>query len=132
MRAVQAATATVQAYSKAINAGDVDTIMELFAKDAVLLPEGRPTAVGSKAVGDTYKRTSGFQRIWPRHVFHVDEAVQTWDDWVFIRTQTVGMFFSNPTQQTAPGESMWVRCLCAEGNHAFHFARYAYNTVPGK
>jgi uncharacterized protein (TIGR02246 family) len=48
--AVAAIHAVDQAWVKAYNSGDVDTVVSLYAEDAVLLPPGAPQAIGRGAI----------------------------------------------------------------------------------
>ena len=47
--------AASEAWDSAFNAGDVDRLMERYARDAVSMPPGRPALVGREAIAADFK-----------------------------------------------------------------------------
>ena len=66
---------TISAYEKALNNKDIDRVLQLFSKDAVLVLQGAPTSVGSAAVKKVY--VSLFESLDFNLKFHIEEIVQT-------------------------------------------------------
>ena len=60
-------------YEKALNASDVDAVIELYAADGVFMPASAPTAVGIESVRAAYEYV--FSTIKLNITFNVEEIV---------------------------------------------------------
>ncbi len=60
-------------YERALNASDVDAVLELYADDGVFMPSSAPTAVGIESVRASYEHV--FTMIKLNIAFTVEEIV---------------------------------------------------------
>lgn len=66
----------------AFNSTDVDSLVGLYAGDAILMPEGEPIVAGSDAIRAWFE--DSFARAVTRQTIHNDEIVVT-GDWAYMR-----------------------------------------------
>ena len=114
---------TISAYEKALNNKDIDRVLQLFSKDAVLVLQGAPTSIGSAAVKKVY--VSLFESLDFNLKFHIEEIVQISEEWAFVRTTTSGSTHirSNNSDIQSNGHELFI--LKKEGDGNWKIARYA-------
>ncbi len=74
-------------YETALNASDVDAVLELYAPDGVFMPSSGPTAEGADQVRATYEFV--FSTIQLAIRFSIDE-IEVYGDLAFARTGSKG------------------------------------------
>ena len=80
-------TAVLDRYEAALNASDVDAVLELYAPDGVFMPSSGPTAEGADQVRATYEFV--FSTIQLAIRFSIDE-IEVYGDLAFARTGSKG------------------------------------------
>lgn len=116
----------LEKYEAALNQANVDGALELYANDAVFMPQNSLSSVGKEAVRQAYERISKTIRL---HVkFAVAEIVQVSPEWAFARTNSSGTSTALATGATS-----------AEGNQElfvfqnvagdWKIARYCFSTT---
>ncbi len=116
----------IKGYEKALNASDVRSVMQVYNDDpAVLVPEA-PTAVGSRAVWNTY--TGLFQAISLNLTFEVAEVKLLSPDWAFLRSTSKGSIkiLANGTQIPSSNQELFVLNKC---QGVWKIARYSFSSV---
>ncbi len=89
-------------YEKALNASDVDAVLELYADDGVFMPSSAPTAVGIESVRAAYEHV--FTTIKLNIAFTVEELVADGST-AFARTRSKGSVTVLADGTTAPEEN---------------------------
>lgn len=84
----QAATSVLRRYEAALNGGDVDTVVSLYAPDAVFMAQHRSPAIGAQAIAAAYREIFGMIRL--DIAFEIDEVVVVSPTVAFARTRSVG------------------------------------------
>jgi uncharacterized protein (TIGR02246 family) len=111
-------------YEKAVNNGDADGASEVFATDAVLMPDGAPAQVGEKAIRsyikDFYFQTS------VQIEMNIAEIVVL-GDWALARTENSGTATSKDdgSSETFSTKSLFV--VGQTETKEWKVARYAWN-----
>ncbi len=110
-------------YEKALNASDVDAVIELYADDGVFMPSSAPTAVGIESVRAAYEHV--FTMIKLNITFTVEEIVAD-DSIAFARTSSKGTVTILADGTTAPEENRELFVFQKE-NGVWKIARYMFN-----
>ena len=110
-------------YEKALNASDVDAVLELYADDGVFMPSSAPTAVGIESVRATYEHV--FTTIKLNIAFTVKEIV-TDGSIAFARTGSKGTVTVLADGITAPEENRELFVFQKEDG-VWKIARYMFN-----
>ena len=110
-------------YEKALNASDVDAVIELYAKDGVFMPSSFPTAVGIESVRGAYEHVFGMIRL--NIAFTVDEIVAN-GSIAFARTGSKGSVTVLANDKTAPEENREL-FIFQKKDGAWKIARYMFN-----
>lgn len=112
-------------YAKALNASDVDAVIELYAADGVFMPASAPTAVGSASVRAAYEHV--FSTIKLNITFTVEEIVAE-GSMAFARTGSKGTVTVLAGGTTAPEENRELFVFQKE-NGVWKIARYMFNKI---
>ncbi len=117
----------LMAYEEALNAGDVPSIMRLYAEDGVFMPQHSPSQVGADVVQAAYERV--FTTIDLSVEFDVVEIVLTAPDWAFARTNSVGTVTvqANGAELSEANQELFI--LHKQPDGAWKIARYAFSTT---
>ena len=117
----------LMAYEEALNAGDVPSIMRLYAEDGVFMPQHSPSQVGADVVQAAYERV--FTTINLSVEFDVVEIVLTAPDWAFARTNSVGTVTvqANGAKLSEANQELFI--LHKQPDGAWKIARYAFSTT---
>jgi uncharacterized protein (TIGR02246 family) len=113
-------------YERALNANDVQGVVQLYTDDGVLLPQGTPSVVGIKAIQKFYAGT--FQAIDLDLKFHIAEVQVLSNEWAFVRTTSTGVIkiLANATQVPASNQELFV--VRKNAGH-WRLARYSFSST---
>lgn len=119
-------TETLRAYERALNAGDTDAVMALYAAAGVFMPQHFPSAVGAYQVRAAYDGV--FSMIRLAVAFDIVEVVPVADDWAFARTNSTGTVTVLASGLSGP-EANQELFVFQRIDGAWKIARYAFSTV---
>ncbi len=123
-----AITIQLHRYEQALNSADINTVMQLYAKDAVFMPQHSLPAVGRDAVFAAYQHV--FAAIQLNINFSIDEIVVMTDDWAYARTRSNGTVkVLNAATPPAPEANQELFLLHREADGKWRFARYIFSTT---
>ena len=77
----------LQRYETALNNNDIDTILGLYGRDPVFMPQHAPALVGRAAVRAGYEQVFASLKLAIRFDIHEVEEVS---DWAWARTSSAG------------------------------------------
>jgi steroid delta-isomerase-like uncharacterized protein len=99
----------LQRYVDLYNAGDLDGVMDLYAKDAVqLMPDG--TFEGRGAIRERLaKELAAFSDLAHRVVSYVEQGDAFADEWVFVGTHTGPLRLPDGTELAPTGKRVEVK-----------------------
>ncbi len=115
--------AVLDRYEKALNASDVDAVIELYAVDGVFMPSSAPTAVGIESVRAAYEHV--FTTIKLNIAFTVKEIIAG-GSIAFARTGSRGSVTVLADGTTAPEENRELFVFQKEDG-VWKIARYMFN-----
>ncbi len=110
-------------YEKALNASDVDAVLELYADDGVFMPSSAPTAVGIESVRAAYEHV--FTTIKLNIAFTVEEIVAD-GSIAFARTGSKGSVNIHADCTTVPDENREL-FVFQKQDGVWKIARYMFN-----
>ncbi len=110
-------------YEKALNASDVDAVLELYADDGVFMPSSAPTAVGIESVRAAYEHV--FTMIKLNIAFTVEEIVAD-GSIAFARTGSKGSVTILADEKTVPEENRELFIFQKKAG-VWKIARYMFN-----
>ncbi len=110
-------------YERALNASDVDAVLELYADDGVFMPSSAPTAVGIEGVRAAYQHV--FSMIQLSIAFTVDEIVAD-GSIAFARTGSKGSVTILADGTTVPEENREL-FVFQKQDGVWKIARYMFN-----
>jgi uncharacterized protein (TIGR02246 family) len=126
MSEMEAITALLGRYSKALNNSDTDAVMELYSADGVFMPQHFPSSVGAAAVRQAYKGV--FQSIRLTVKFHIEEVQPVSPEWAFARTNSAGTVLEHGTGESSSEANQELFVLHqVEGE--WKIARYCFSTT---
>ncbi len=108
----------VYSYEKALNTHNVDSVLQLFAKDGILVLQGAPTSIGTEAVEKFY--ISIFKKIDFNIKFNIEEIIQMSSEWALVRTTSR---LNNATDSGEGGHEIFILQKQVNGN--WKIARYS-------
>jgi uncharacterized protein (TIGR02246 family) len=113
-------------YEQALNAGDVEGVVRLYADDAVLLAPGAPSAVGINAVRAAY--TGLFQAIDIDLTFAIAEVRVVSSEWAILRSTSKGVVTTLSSGAQAPSANQELFVL-QKSRGRWKIARYSFSSV---
>lgn len=122
----EAVAALLHAYGAALNAANVDKMLDLYTADGVILPPHFTPSAGQQALRETYLRI--FQTIHLSIKFAIDEIVIMSPEWAFARTTATGTKTMLATNTSEPHANQELFILRKEAG-AWKIARYAFSTM---
>ena len=123
-----AITGQLDRYEQALNSSDIDTVMKLYAKDAVFMPQHSLPAEGYDAVRTAYRHV--FDTIHLNIDFTIDEIAVLSPDWAFARTRSNGTVKVLASDQSpAPEANQELFLLHREPDGQWRFAHYIFSTT---
>jgi uncharacterized protein (TIGR02246 family) len=118
----------LQRYERALNTADTDAVMQLYAADAVFMPQHSLPSVGRAAVRQAYERV--FQAIRLDIHFDIDELQLLSPGWAYARTRSSGNAKSQGSALPAgPEANQELFLLHREDDGVWRFARYIFSTT---
>jgi len=78
---------SIKTYETALNGNDIDTILGLYGREPVFMPQHAPALVGRDAVRAGYQQV--FESIKLNVRFDIHE-IQEAGDWAWVRTSSAG------------------------------------------
>jgi uncharacterized protein (TIGR02246 family) len=127
MNANEKAVAAVLAkYQDALNQSDTSTVMRLYARNGVFMPQNSPSRVGAEEVRRAYEAV--FKTIKLTVQFNVAEVVEMAPNWVFARTNSAGTVKVLATGAGGP-EANQELFLFQKIDGAWRIARYCFSTT---
>jgi uncharacterized protein (TIGR02246 family) len=111
------------AYQDALNASDVNKVVELYTKNGVLMANSAPTAEGADQVKGTYQYV--FDNFSYTLQFSIIEIVVIGNT-AFARSTSKGSFVIKSSGQTVPDENRELYVFEKVGDN-WKIARYMYN-----
>ena len=79
---IEAIKNVIEEYDVAVNAGDVDGLVSLYADDAVRMPPNNPASVGKEAIHDWFQAV--FEQYYATELDQTCEEVLVCGDWAFV------------------------------------------------
>jgi len=122
----QAVAGVLKKYEDALNRSDTDAAMELYASDAVFMPQHSPSSVWAAAVRKAYDAI--FNTITLQVKFEIAEIKQLASDWVLARTNSAGKVKIHATGESGP-EANQELFVFQKINGAWKIARYCFSTT---
>ena len=116
-------TALLDRYETALNASDVDAVLQLYAPDGVFMPSSAPTAEGAAQIRAAY--TFVFSTIQLAIRFSIDE-VEVHGDLAFARTGSKGTVRILADGTSGPEENRELFVL-EKHRGEWKIARYMFN-----
>lgn len=125
---VQPATAVLRAYETALNRGDVDAIVSLYAPDAVFMAQHRNPAVGRAEIEAAYREILGMIRL--DITFGIDEVVVASPTVAYARTRSAGTttILANDMQVSEANQELFVLVRQPSGDD-WRIGRYIFSTT---
>ena len=78
---------TIKAYETALNANDIDAILDLYGADPIFMPQHAPALIGRDAVRTGYAQVFDTIKLQIRFDVHELEVA---GDWAWVRTSSAG------------------------------------------
>jgi uncharacterized protein (TIGR02246 family) len=121
-----AIAAVLESYEQALNSSDVAGVVQLYTRDAVLLPPNAPSAVGIDAVRATYAGI--FEASDIDLTFQIAEVRVVSPDWAFLRSTSKGFItlLANGTRIASSNHELFVLHKTHGG---WKLARYSFSSV---
>ncbi|QWP75902.1 SgcJ/EcaC family oxidoreductase [Lysobacter sp. K5869] len=115
-------------YEQALNSSDIDAVMQLYAADAVFMPQHSQPAVGRDEVRTAYRKVFGAIRL--DIDFNIDEIRVLSRDWAYARTRSNGTVKVLASEQPpVPEANQEIFLLHRESDGQWRFARYIFSTT---
>jgi uncharacterized protein (TIGR02246 family) len=118
-------TALLAKYNEALNASSTDTVMPLYAEDAVFMPPYSQSAVGSAAVRKAYDAV--FKAITLNVKFTIAEIVELGPGWAFARTNSAGTTTDHATGAKSAEGNQELFVLKKDDDGSWKIARYSFS-----
>jgi uncharacterized protein (TIGR02246 family) len=122
----EAVAAVLAQYQDALNQSDTGAVMRLYASGGVFMPQNSPSSVGADEVRRAYEAV--FKAIKLTVQFNVAEIVELAPNWVFARTNSVGIVKVHATGAGGP-EANQELFLFQKIDGAWKIARYCFSTT---
>ena len=118
--------AVLKSYEQALNASDVEGVVQLYTDDAVVLAPNAPSAVGIGAVRATY--TGIFQAIDIDLTFKVAEVKVVSPNWAFLRSTSNGSItvLANGARLPSSNQELFV---LHQVHGRWKLARYSFSSI---
>ena len=116
----------LKSYERALNAGDVEGVVQLFTDDAAVLAPNAPSAVGIDAVRATY--TGIFEAIDIDLTFDIAEVNAVSPDWAFLRSTSHGTVTNRANGAQIPGRTQELFVL-HKSQGRWKLARYSFSST---
>ncbi|WP_410209963.1 YybH family protein [Aquirhabdus sp.] len=116
-------------YQNALNASDVDQVINLYTQDAVFMPQNHLPAVGIEHIRQVYSDI--FKLIKLNVKFTIDEVKPIGADWAYVQTRSAGttQLLQTATLVTLSEANQEVFLMHRESNGKWRIARYIFSTT---
>lgn len=119
---------TLAKYETALNAADVNAIVQLYTADGVQMSPDYPAAVGSEAIEASYAGT--FKAITLKLKFNIDEVKVLGSNDALIRSHSTGTLKINGSETPAgPAAFKELFVLHKQDGNSWKFSHYSFSTV---
>ena len=122
----QAVSNALSAYQVALNQSDIEAAMQLYAADAVFMPQHSASSVGIAAIRIAYEAI--FASITLAVTFEIAELRQLSPDWVLARTNSAGTVTVHATGAES-AEANQELFLFQKLGGRWAIARYCFSTT---
>lgn len=112
-------------YRDALNASDVNKVLQLYTNDGVFMPSNAPSAIGQEQIKDSYEFV--FKTIQLNIEFFIDEIVVN-GDYAFARTTSKGTTLVHTSGETVAEENRELFVL-QKTNGQWKISRYMFNKM---
>lgn len=116
----------LKSYQQALDASDVEGVVQLYSDDAVVLAPGAPSAVGIDAVRAAY--TGIFQAIDIELTFDIAEVNVVSRNWAFVRSTSSGAVTIRANGAQTPSSNQELSVLHRSLGR-WKLARYSFSSV---
>ncbi|MFN0064287.1 MAG: YybH family protein [Myxococcaceae bacterium] len=125
---VQPATAVLRRYEAALNQGNVEAVVSLYAPDAVFMAQHRGPAVGQEQIEKAYGEIFGMIRLNIR--FEIDEVVVVSPTVAYARTRSMGTttIVANGAKVSEGNQELFV-LVRPENGGEWKIGRYIFSTT---
>ncbi len=121
--------ALIRSYEKAMNEGDAEQVISLYAKNGVFMPSGHLTAVGKKAIKIAYDQE--FNAINLDVEIVIDEVTQH-GDFAFVRSRSKGSLTILEGNKTVSTDSYRAFLVLQKITGDWKIARFMFNFTEAK
>ena len=125
---VEPTTQLLRSYEAALNRGDVDTIVSLYAPDGVFMAQHREPSTGQGSIGPTYREIFGLIDLDIR--FEIDEIEVVSPTLAWARTRSAGTvtILENGAQISESNQELFILVRHAPGS-GWRIGRYIFSTT---
>ena len=125
---VEPATTVLRGYEAALNKGDVDAIVALYAPDAVFMAQHRSAAIGHTQIETAYREIFGMIKLDIK--FEIDEVVVVSPTVAYARTRSAGKttIVANDVQVSEGNQELFV-LVRQDDNSNWKIGRYIFSTT---
>ena len=125
---VEPATSVLRSYEAALNEGDVDAIVALYANDAVFMAQHRNPAVGHQQIETAYREIFGMIKLDIQ--FEIDELVVVSPTVAYARTRSAGKttILANDAQVSEGNQELFVLAR-DDSESEWKIGRYIFSTT---
>ena len=122
-------TATLNAYSDALNGGKTEAVLPLYADDGIFMPPYSPSAIGKDAVKIAYDKV--FAELKFHVKFTVAEMVVMAPTWAYVRTNSAGTTDHHSTGKTTQEANQELFIFKKGDDGKWRIDRYSFSpTIP--
>jgi len=114
----------IENYGKAMNASNVDDVLTLFARDAVFMPYGHPTAIGQQEIRSAFEQEFKSIDLDVKIVF--DEILVD-GSLAVVRSRSDGTLKILPKGKTITTESYRAFFVLQKHKNEWRIARFMFN-----
>lgn len=116
---------TLAAYNAALNTGNTQAVLPLYAEDGIFMAPFSQSSVGRNAVRAAYDRV--FAELGFDVTFNIAEVVQMAPGWAFVRTNSAGTTAHRSTGRTTSEANQELFILKQDGDGEWRIARYSFS-----
>jgi len=122
---VEAINKVLGDYESALNAGNLDSVMPLYADDAVFMPVNAPVQVGEQAIRAFYQ-TNIFEQLTLDLTFTPAET-EILGEWAFVRADITGTVTDKDSIEPDQVDNKAMFLLRQDDDGSWKIARYIFN-----
>ena len=123
---VEAISKLLGDYESALNAGNLDSVMALYADDAVFMPVNAPAQLGEEAIRVFYQ-TNIFEQTTLNLAFTAVET-EVLGEWAFARTDITGTAGGKLSIEPDQVDNKTLFILQQDNDGSWKIARYIFNS----